>query len=189
LSGQFAAVPGLVTLAIPNLTTGAGGVGDTNTDEDWVRAIRHGVGHDGRGLALMPSAVFYYLSDEDLGALIAYLKSLPPVDNEMPGTDLGPVGRISCRWTVTGRDCLGVTVIGQAFALVARAATVEYARTANTCTCRIPSQWADLTEVPMTMWRQPDARRRGKLDAGQFIAAMRAVYQAENLKAIKFFGR
>lgn len=94
LSGRFVTMPGLVTLSIPNLTAGAGGVGDTNTDEDWVRAIRHGVGHDGRGLSLMPSSVFYYLSDEDLGALIAYLKSLPPVDNEMPPTDLGPLGRV-----------------------------------------------------------------------------------------------
>ena len=42
----------------------------------------------------MPSAVFYYLSDEDLGAVIAYLKSLPPVDNELPETDLGPIGRV-----------------------------------------------------------------------------------------------
>lgn len=79
---------------IPNLTPGAGGVGAINTDEDWVRAIRHGVGHDGRGLVLMPSGVFYYLSDEDLGALIAYLKSLPPVDNELPETSLGPLGRV-----------------------------------------------------------------------------------------------
>ena len=94
LSGQFDSVPGLVTLSIPNLTAGAGGVGATNTDEDWVRAIRHGVGYDGRGLALMPSGVFYYLSDEDLGALIAYLKSLSPVDNELPKTDLGPLGRV-----------------------------------------------------------------------------------------------
>ena len=94
LSGHFGSVPGLFTLSFPNLTPGAGGVGATNTDEDWVRAIRHGVGHDGRGLALMPSGVFYYLSDEDLGALIAYLKTLPPVDNEMPPTDLGPLGRV-----------------------------------------------------------------------------------------------
>ena len=94
LGGQTTRVPGLVTLSVPNLTSGAGGVGATNTDDDWVRAIRHGVGHDGRGLALMPSQVFYYLSDEDLSALIAYLKSLPSVDNEMPPTDLGPLGRV-----------------------------------------------------------------------------------------------
>ena len=94
LSGQSDSVPGLITLSIPNLTAGAGGVGNTNTTEDWVRAIRHGVGHDGRGLVLMPSGVFYYLSDEDLGALIAYLKSLPPVENELPKSDLGPLGRV-----------------------------------------------------------------------------------------------
>ena len=94
LSGQTAGAPAIVTLVVPNLTPGAGGVGAINTDEDWVRAIRHGVGHDRRGLVLMPSGVFYYLSDDDLGALIAYLKSLPPVDNEQPKTDLGPIGRV-----------------------------------------------------------------------------------------------
>jgi mono/diheme cytochrome c family protein len=93
-SGQTDSAPGLITLTVPNLTAGAGGVGATNTDEDWVRAIRHGVGYDGRGLALMPSGTWYYLSDEDLGALIAYLKSLPPVDNELPKTELGPLGRV-----------------------------------------------------------------------------------------------
>ena len=93
-SGQTARVPGMVTLSIPNLTSGAGGVGATNTDEDWVRAIRHGVGHDRRGLSLMPSATWYYLSDQDLADLIAYLKSLPPVNNQMPPTDLGALGRV-----------------------------------------------------------------------------------------------
>jgi mono/diheme cytochrome c family protein len=94
LSGQAVSVPGLLTFGIPNLTSGAGGVGATNEDEDWVGAIRHGVGHDDRGLVMMPARTFYYLSDEDLGDLIAYLKSLPPVDNEIPPTDLGPLGRV-----------------------------------------------------------------------------------------------
>ena len=94
LSGQSESVPGLITLSFPNLTSGAGGVGATNGDEDWVRAIRHGVGHDGRGLILMPSRVWYYISDEDLGALIAYLKSLPPKDNELPKAELGYLGRV-----------------------------------------------------------------------------------------------
>ncbi len=94
LSGQSDSVPGLITLSFPNLTAGAGGLGATNTDEDWVRAIRHGVGHDGRGLLLMPSRAWYYISDEDLVDLIAYLKTLPPVDNELPRSDLGPLGRV-----------------------------------------------------------------------------------------------
>lgn len=92
--GQSDSVPGLFTFAFPNLTRGAGGVGAAYTDEDWVRAIRHGVGHDGRGLILMPSRLWYQLSDEDLGALIAYMKRLPPVDNELPATGLGPLGRV-----------------------------------------------------------------------------------------------
>ena len=93
-SGISDSAPGLITVSIPNLTAGAGGVGATNTDEDWVGAVRHGVGYDGRGLLLMPSSTWYYLSDQDLGALIAYLKSLPLVDNEMPETELGPLGRV-----------------------------------------------------------------------------------------------
>ena len=59
LSGQSDSVPGLITLSFPNLTSGAGGIGATNSDEDWVRAIRHGVGQDDRGLVLMPSSIWY----------------------------------------------------------------------------------------------------------------------------------
>ncbi len=88
------AIPGMLTIPTPNLTSGAGGVGSFYTDADWVRAIRHGVGHDGRALFIMPSKSFYYLGDEDLGALIAYLKSLPPMDNELPERRVELVGRL-----------------------------------------------------------------------------------------------
>lgn len=139
LSGQSVSVPGLVTLSIPNLTSGSGGVGATNTVEDWVRAIRHGVGHDGRGLALMPSSVFYYLSDEDLGALIVYLKSLPPVDNELPKTDLGPLGRVMLTLGQLPPEIVpSVTVIdhdGPRPIAPAPGVTVEYGKyLATTCT-------------------------------------------------------
>lgn len=80
----------------PNLTAGAGGIGATYSDEDWERAIRHGVGPDNRVLFIMPSNFFQHYGDEDLGAVIAYLKSVPPVDNDLgarrvgfPGTVLG----------------------------------------------------------------------------------------------------
>jgi cytochrome c553 len=87
-------IPGLLTIPTPNLTSGEGGVGSFYTDEDWVRAIRHGVGHDGRALWVMPSENFSHLSDEDTGALIAYLKSVPPVDSDLPERKLEPMGRI-----------------------------------------------------------------------------------------------
>jgi mono/diheme cytochrome c family protein len=70
------------------------GVGASYSDEDWIRAIRHGVGPDGKPLLFMPSYEYYYLSDRDLGALIAYLKSLPAVDRDSPGSQVGPLGRV-----------------------------------------------------------------------------------------------
>ena len=77
-----------------NLTAGPGGVGATYSDEDWVRALRHGLGPDGKPLLFMPSHEFYYLSDEDLGALIAYLKTVPPVDNPPTESSVGPLARV-----------------------------------------------------------------------------------------------
>ena len=77
-----------------NLTSGRGGVGGVFTDEDYVRAIRHGIGRDSKALLIMPSEVFNKISDEDLGAIIAYLKTLPPVDNELDESGLAPLGRI-----------------------------------------------------------------------------------------------
>lgn len=87
-------VPGMVSIPTPNLTAGAGGVGGSMTDEDWIRAIRHGVGQDGRALMIMQSNTFHYLGDADLGALIAYLKSLPPVDNPLPERRIEVLGRV-----------------------------------------------------------------------------------------------
>jgi mono/diheme cytochrome c family protein len=80
-------------IVFPNLTSGKGGIGSQYTDEDWVLAIRHGVKPDGKGGIVMLANLFYNLSDQDLAAIIAYLKSLPPVDHELPKTRIGPLGR------------------------------------------------------------------------------------------------
>ena len=81
------------TVAGPNLTRGKGGVGADYTDMDYLRAIRRGVRRDGRSLIVMPSEVFTHLSDEDMGAVLAFLKQAPPVDREVPKSGFGPVGR------------------------------------------------------------------------------------------------
>jgi mono/diheme cytochrome c family protein len=62
-------------LAGPNLTRGGRGAG--LTDADWERAVRHGVRRDGSSLTVMPSNEFNGLSDADLGAIVAYARSLP----------------------------------------------------------------------------------------------------------------
>ena len=81
-------------LAAANLTSGPGGLGANYTNEDLVRAIRHGVGRNGRSLIFMPAQVFQHMSDADLTAMIAYLHALPPVDRTLPRLRIGPVIRV-----------------------------------------------------------------------------------------------
>jgi mono/diheme cytochrome c family protein len=69
-------------------------VGQTHTDADLVRAIRHAVGQDGRQLVFMPAEMFVHLSAEDLGAVIGYLKTVPPVEHVVPEPRLTFLGRI-----------------------------------------------------------------------------------------------
>jgi cytochrome c553 len=93
LSGTVMSDDAVGILAAPNLTPGRGGVGGHFSDDDWVRALRHGVRRDGTSLLIMPSYIYANLSDRDLGAMIAYLKQLAPIDNELPAPTLRPVGR------------------------------------------------------------------------------------------------
>jgi mono/diheme cytochrome c family protein len=86
--------PAVGLFVATNLTSGKGGVGGEFSDADWARALRHGIGPDGQSLIITPAQYYYYLSDADLGAMIAYLKRLPPIDNELPATTLGPLGRL-----------------------------------------------------------------------------------------------
>jgi mono/diheme cytochrome c family protein len=86
--------PMIATIYASNLTAGRGGVGATYTDIDYLRAIRHGVNRQGRGLMIMHSDAYNRLSAADLGAIIAYLKSLPPVDNEVPQSRGAVLGKV-----------------------------------------------------------------------------------------------
>jgi len=81
------------TVAGPNLTHGKGGLPAGYSDADYVRAIRRGVRSNGRSLIVMPSEVFSHLSQEDLAAVLAFLKQAPPVDRDVPKSGFGPVGR------------------------------------------------------------------------------------------------
>src|SRR6185436_15676070 len=72
---------------------GAGSRTARYTDADWVRTIRHGVKSDGHAAVIMPSEAFIYLSDADLGAVIAYAKSVPPVSQTFNPPQYGPVAR------------------------------------------------------------------------------------------------
>lgn len=92
--GQFINAPIIGVLYARNLTPGKGGAGEKYTDADWVRALRHGVRPDSTPLLFMPSQEFNQLNARDLGALIAWLKTLAPVDTSFPAPKVGPLGRV-----------------------------------------------------------------------------------------------
>lgn len=80
------------TISAANLTAGRGIGGAQLTDADYIAAIRHGVDHTGRLILTMPSEAYYYINDQELGEMIAYLKSTAPVDNPLPATRITPLG-------------------------------------------------------------------------------------------------
>lgn len=60
---------------------------------DWDRIVRHGVKPDGSA-ALMPAEDFFRMSDAELIDIVAYVRSLPAVDHEVPELRLGPIGKL-----------------------------------------------------------------------------------------------
>ena len=86
-AGHVRADQDLPWLVAPNITpdkeTGAGNW----SDDTLARAIREGIGHDGRALfPTMPYQSYREMSDEDLASIIVYLRTIPPVKNQLPTT-------------------------------------------------------------------------------------------------------
>jgi len=86
-SGHIWSDQNLPWLVSPNITpdkeTGAGNW----SDDALARAIREGISHDGRTLfPMMPYLDYRNMSDEDLASVIVYLRTVPPVRNQLPTT-------------------------------------------------------------------------------------------------------
>lgn len=92
LSGGFDFVFPLGVLYAPNITSDLEtGIGKL-TDGEIARSLRYGVRHDGQAiLDLMP---FYDLSDEDLTAIISWLRTQPPVKNVRPDHEYNFLGKM-----------------------------------------------------------------------------------------------
>ena len=88
LAGQALPLAGLPgTVVASNLTPDRDTGSATWTDDQIARAIREGIGHDERTIfPIMPYAAYRNISDEDLAAVVVYLRSLTPVRNPLPPT-------------------------------------------------------------------------------------------------------
>jgi len=89
LPAEESNIPSPFFLVCPNITpdrkTGAG----LWSDQQFVRAIREGIGHDGRILhKTMPYWNLRYLTDEDLASIIVFLRSIPAVYHVLPKRNL-----------------------------------------------------------------------------------------------------
>jgi cytochrome c553 len=85
-------LPPLGTLYAPNLTP-SGDIGDWS-DGELVRAIREGIHKNGRSLLIMPAENFRNLSDDDVQAIVAYLRSQPPTGGPTPTNRFNLLGAI-----------------------------------------------------------------------------------------------
>lgn len=195
--------PAMGRLVGTNLTPGGplAGAGA----EAWERAIRHGVGHDGRALVFMPSHEFAGMSDEDVAAIVAYARALPATRTTLPAVAVGPMLRALY---VGGQlNVIAADSIDHGRAHVARVAaepTVAYGRyLAQGCTgCHgkgfsggaipgAPPEWlpaSNLTPAALGSWSANDfaiALREGKRPDGSAIRAPMPIAATKELSDVE----
>lgn len=76
----------------PNLTPGS--VAAAASDAEIARLLLHGVRRDGRSARFMPSHEINWLPDEDLVALLSYLRSVPAVAKADGPLEIGLLGKL-----------------------------------------------------------------------------------------------
>jgi len=117
----------LATIDSANLTSGEGGIAEEfTTDEDYVNAIRHGIDPEGKPIYMPAVAAFQHISDEDLGAMIAYLKTVPPVDRKTNGSQFTALGKIIFAAGMFGDLPVEVVAHQNSVTAPTAGATVEY---------------------------------------------------------------
>jgi mono/diheme cytochrome c family protein len=128
--------PGI--LCIRNITPDPEtGIGEW-TDGELIRAMREGVGRHGRGLfPIMPYFIFRRISDEDARALVAYMRSLPPIREERRDKEIDfPMNLMIQLWPETVRRTVKQPDEGDSIRYGSYLATIgrcEY--------CHTPRRW------------------------------------------------
>jgi cytochrome c553 len=82
--------PKIARIVAPNLTAAA----QQYNDSQLAVIIRNGLRPDGRSLLIMPTEAFVGMTDADVGKIIAFLRSLPPLPGPGRSISVGPLGRL-----------------------------------------------------------------------------------------------
>jgi len=125
LAGGKSMVMGpLGTITGPNITPG--GTQAAYSDGELARLIRFGIKKDGRSATFMPSYEFNWMNDQELTALISYLRTVPSADKPNGPVKLGTLAKILDRHDKLGMD-VARKVAGKPIVLAgAPAPTAEY---------------------------------------------------------------
>jgi mono/diheme cytochrome c family protein len=90
--GKVTDIGPIGTFAAPNIT--AGGLGVAYSDAELARLLTHGVKKDGRGVRFMPSHESNWLPDQDVTAVISYVRTLPAQSKQPSGMKIGLMGKV-----------------------------------------------------------------------------------------------
>ena len=194
LAGQELHMPGLPGIVTaPNLTPDPE-TGSANwTDDQIGRAIREGIKHDDTTLfPMMPYMNYRKLSDEDLASVVVYLRSLPPVRNALPPTQIKfPVNRLvngvpePLTEAVQGPDPSNVLARGKYLTTLGCGCHNDSEKLPYAGGEVLTGPWGEVTSANLT----PDPSGISYYSEETFITALRTGYVgARELKSIMPYG-
>jgi mono/diheme cytochrome c family protein len=132
--GKTVIKDGPMLVVSPNITTGANSVTTAYQIEDWVRTVRHGVKPNGTPIMIMPSEDYNRLTDDDMAAVIAYVKQLPPAAGSEPVVQLPTAVKVLYAFGAVKDAAETIDHTLAPSAPVAQAVSVEHGGyVANTC--------------------------------------------------------
>lgn len=179
IEGWFSAPP-IGSIDSTNLTSGVGGLSSDFTTEDYVRAIRHGIDQEGKPIFMVAVPSTAHLSDQDLGTIIAYLKTIPPVDHTLKEKHFTPLGYIMAAAGMLGNLPAEVVSHDAHVSAPERGVSVEYGEyLVNTNDCRIchgQELAGGPSPDPTATWISPNLTPGGELGfwtEEQFINTLR----------------
>ena len=170
--------PAIGRIAGSNITYGTGGLPESYDNDDWLKALRHGLNAANKPLLLMPSEEFTRMDDHDIAAIIAFCRAQPKIDAPSIPIRVGPLGKIL---SVSGRIPLfpaeKIDHLHEQPAQVVKTATKEYGQyLAVSCTgCHKPALTGGDNPVPgaTPVANITSTGHVGKWNCNEFITTLR----------------